>query len=252
MASAERPGPPTGPLRPWPVLRSLLIGLVVLVHGTIALPWPDLKPRDLQYGVAQDELKRGVTLLEQVGIHTTKDELADDLLAVGRGSKRVQKVLHGPFRPILRATGTGQSWGLFAYPDPYAGRLIVRTQDADGAWTERYRAPGQGDPDMVALLQYRRVRGIYDDNGDRPKAGFFYDRMCDWLGARILAAEPDVQQVEIRFDLVTIRKPGDRRPAVPEEPRHVRTISRSDVAWRLRLLGQDVPDAPTVAPPVGP
>jgi hypothetical protein len=229
-----------GPLRPWPVLRALLIALVLLVHGTKALPWPDVRERDLAYGVAQDELERWAGILGSLGIRLSAEQLAERVIAVGRASAAAQRALHGPVRPLLRITGTGQAWGLFAYPDPYAGRLVVSSRRAQGdgltgPWQERYRAPGQGDPWLVARLESRRIRGVYDDNGDRPKPGGFYDPFCDWVAVEVMAREPDVVEVEIRLDLVTNRVPGDHRPAVPDKRRHVRTRSRQELARPLGL-----------------
>ncbi|MCK6502339.1 hypothetical protein L6R53_02895 [Myxococcota bacterium] len=229
-----------GPLRPWPVLRALLIALVLLVHGTKALPWPDVRERDLSYGVAQDELERWAGVLGGVGIPLSAAQLSERVLDLGRASAAAQRALHGPFRPLLRLTGTGQAWGLFAYPDPYAGRLVVSSRQVQddgqpGPWQERYRAPGQGDPWLVARLENRRIRGVYDDNGDRPKPGGFYDPFCDWVAVEIMAREPAVVEVEVRLDLVTNRVPGDRRPAVPDKRRHVRTRSRQEVARPLGL-----------------
>lgn len=231
-----------GPLRPWPVLRAVLIAMVLLVHGTKALPWPDVRERDLDYGVAQDELDRWSGLLGDLGLTIPPQELAARVISVGRASSAAQRLLHGPFRPLLRVTGTGQAWGLFAYPDPYAGRLVVSAREAGadgrpGPWQERYRAPREGQPWLVDRLENRRIRGIYDDNGDRPKPGGFYDPFCDWVAVEVMARQPQVVEVEVRLDLVTNRVPGDRRAAVPDKRRHVRTRTRTELAHRLALRG---------------
>lgn len=265
VSSSPEPGGGQA-LRPWPLLRALLIALVLLVHGTKAMPWPDVRPRDLDYGVAQDELARWAGIFTAAGHPITQEELAQRVLAVGRGSAAVQRALHGPFKPLLDLTGTGQAWGLFAYPDPYAGRLVVSvkrlTRGGLSGWEVVYRAPREGEDWLVDLLEYRRVRGIYDDNGDRPKPGIFYDRLCDWLATEIMARRQDVAEVQVRLDLVTNRVPGDRRPAVPDQRRHLRRRDRQDVADRLALRG--APDRavvagggadasqPQPAPPVGP
>ncbi len=219
----------------WDTLRAGLIALVLLVHGSKILPWPDVGRSDLAYGVAQDNLAQGAALLTRLGRPTTVEELAQDVLAVGRASGAAQRWLYGPFQPLLKRTGTGQSWGLFAYPDPYAGRLVVSSRVEGGGWEERYRAPGRGDPWLVSLLEYRRIRGLYDDNGDRPKPGGFYNPFCDWVAVELLAREPELEAVEIRLDLVTNLRPGSDKAPVPDKRRHVRTRARADVAALLAL-----------------
>lgn len=209
---------------------------MLLVHGSKVLPWPDVSARDLQYGVAQDNLEAGAALLTRLGRPTTKEALAEQVLAVGRASTATQRWLYGPVAPLLRRTGTGQSWGLFAYPDPYAGRLVVSSRGEGEAWSLRYRAPGEGVDWLVELLEYRRIRGLWDDVGDRPKPGSFYDPFCDWVAAELMRREPTVAEVEVRIDLATNRRPGSQKPAVPERPQHVRRRDRADVA---ALLGPE-------------
>lgn len=215
-----------GPRGAWPRLRALLVTLALLLHASLAAPWPDLDRRDLGYEVAQDELRRWSGRLAGLGLQASPAELQALALRLGRASDAAQDALHGPFRPFLRVTGTGQAWGLFAYPDPYAGRLVVSGRTGAGPWATLYRAPGEGEAWLVALLQNRKVRGVYDDKGDRPKPGAVYERFCTWLAGRVFARHPAVDGVEIRLDLVTIRVPGDPRPPVPDRRRHVRLRHR--------------------------
>jgi len=220
----------------------LLILGVLLFQARLAAPWPDLDRRDLSYQLAQDELDSGVALLARLGISTTRQALSQDVLRLGQLASRTKHASRAPFGPLLRLTGTGQAWGLFAYPDPYAGRLVIaaRRLQADGSltpWQELYRAHGQGEAWLCTVLEYRRVRGVYDDNGDRPKPGIFYDRFADWIAAEIMVREPDVAEVQVRLDRVTIRSPDDARPAGAETPGKVRRRDRAQVAERLALRG---------------
>lgn len=234
MASSSAEGPPPrgpGGGGAWPRIRGLLIGLVILLHLSLAAPWPDLGKRDLEYALAREELQRWSQRLAALGVEQSPEELRRRVLAVGAASKTVQARIHGPFRPLLRITGTGQAWGLFAYPDPFAGRLVVSGRGPlVPDWTLLYRAPGQGEDWMVALLENRKIRGIYDDKGDRPRPAVIYDRLCDWLAGRIFARDARLDQVEFRLDLVAIRVPGDPRPPVADQRRHVRLRSRGDLA----------------------
>ncbi len=237
MASGSADRKPSGPQDTpglWPVLRAALIAAVLLLHLSLAAPWPDLGASDLRYDLAADELERWTGVLSSLGVSTTPDQLADDVVALGRWSKRTQKALHGPARPLLRLTGTGQAWGLFAFPDPYPGRLVVMGRSADGGrWQTLYRAPDQGEPWLVDLLQYRKVRGIYDDSGDRPRAGFLWNRLCDELARRIFAHDPELAVVELRFDVEHVTAPAQGDDPAKVGVRHRR------IRKREALLGED-------------
>lgn len=245
MASASPPEQP--PIRPWPAVRAALIAGVLLVYGTIGGPWPDLSRSDLRYAVAQEELARWSGLLTEAGWELAPDELGERVLAVGQVSRELQDRLYGPIRPFLRQTGTGQAWGLFAYPETVSGRLVIGArQRGELDFRTLYRAPGQGEDWLVDLVEYRRVRGIYDDKGDRPKAGFIWGRLSSYLAARIMVVHPEVEEVELRFDLTRASIPGRGGERQLDRKRHVRRRTRQEVAEELAHLG-----APpgSIAPP---
>lgn len=239
----------------WPVVRSILIGLVLFVHGSVGAPWPELTKADLSYGVAKDELRRWSGVLTDLGWPHTPEQLSQELLEVSARSRRVRVALHRPFQPLLRLTGTGQAWALFAYPDPYAGRLVIgERRQGETAFTEVYRAPGQGEPDLVDLVEYRRIRGIYDDKGDRAKPGYAWRRLARYLAARRMAEDPTVLEVELRLDLVTLPIPGQRDDPPADARRHVSRFDRVALAADLAELGVvvEAADASPGLAPVGP
>ena len=137
-----------------------------------------------------------------------------------------KKVLK-PWYPLRRLTGTGQSWGLFAYPEPASGRLVVDGIGPEGTRT-LYRAPGGEGDSLEALLEYRRIRGIYDDGGDRPRPRPIYRRFTEFVAGRVFAMHPELTAVEIRLDLHPLIPPGEGEP-VPDTPRHARQLQRADL-----------------------
>jgi len=220
----------SAPLRPWPVVRALLVGAVIAVEWLDALPLPTLRPSHLKQPIAQAELARWTQLLNDLGVSVSEEELAERGLAVGEASIAFQKTAMAPFRPLKRLTQTGQSWGLFAYPDPFAGRLIVEAE-VDGEWQPRFRAPERGASLLSRQMRYRRVRGVYDDLGDRHKPRGAYNRLVDWIAGGIFEAEPAVSRVQVRLDLVTVKLPGEGDEP-PEKRRHARVRSRAKWAAR--------------------
>ena len=221
-------------LRAWPTVRALLISVVLLGQWVDALPLPELRARDLQHPIAQDEVTRWTTLLNDLGMSLTEEEVIARALVVGEGATRFRKASMAPLRPIKRLTGTGQSWGLFAYPDPYAGRLVIEAREKKGEWQVLFSAPGSSGDELSRLMRYRRVRGIYDDNGDRPKPGSLYNRFVDWVAWDIFERQPKIDAVQVRLDLVRIIPPGTGAgEAVPDKRRHARMRNRTSLTKRL-------------------
>jgi hypothetical protein len=217
----------------WPAIRAGLIALVLVVEWVDAVPLPELRPRDLVHPVAQAELDRWVSMLASVGIVRTRDEVAEVGLAVGEVAIGFRKGALAPFKPLKRITGTGQAWGLFAYPDPASGRLVIRGRGEGEEWELLAKLPGEGDPAQVRRLQYRRLRGVWDDAGDRPNPGKLHTRFVNWIASDMLTRRPDLDQIEVRIDLQTIVLPTAGIEAPPDERRHTRIRTRA----RLTQLG---------------
>ena len=118
-------------------LRAAAIGLVLLAQALDATPLPELRESHLRNPVAWDEIERWSGLLTDAGLPTSPEELLQFGLGLGEGSRAFRKHLLRPWWPFRRLTGTGQSWGLFAYPDPYAGRLTVNGRAAGQPFTFR-------------------------------------------------------------------------------------------------------------------
>jgi hypothetical protein len=219
-------------MRPWPAIRALLISVVLLGQWIDALPLPELRENDLKHPLARDEVTRWTGVLNSLGLSLTEDEAIDGALAVGAAATRFRTIAMAPLRPIKRLTGTGQSWGLFAYPDPYAGRLVIEAREKGGEWRTLFSAPGASTDALSRKLRYRRVRGIYDDNGDRPTPGTLYNRFADWVAWEIFQADPAIDAVQVRLDLMRIIPPGEGEP-VPDKRRHARMRVRDLLTERL-------------------
>ena len=214
--------------RAWPAVRTALITGVLLLQVLDTVPLPRVTEEDLRWPVAQAELARWTAVGNRLGLDLTETETAELALSLGAGASRARKAVLGPTWPFRRITGTGQAWGLFAYPDPLAGRLVISGRADDEPFVELYRAPGEGEPWLVDLVEYRRIRGIYDDNGDRPRPGGTYRAFTRWLARRILQRHPELDEVELRLDLVEIHLPG-AAPEPSEQRRHVRVERRDEL-----------------------
>lgn len=219
-------------MRAWPAIRALLISVVLLAQWIDALPLPELRERDLRHPIAQDEVTRWTALLNDLGMSLTEEEAIERALVVGAAATRFRQVTMAPLKPIKKLTGTGQSWGLFAYPDPYAGRLVIEARAIKGEWQVLFSAPGTSSDRFSRRMRYRRVRGIYDDNGDRPTPGVLYNRFADWAAWEIFQEHPEINAVQVRLDLMRIIPPGTGEP-VADKRRHARMRVREALEKRL-------------------
>ncbi len=202
--------------RAWPSLRALILTAVLLAQIADAIPLPELHEKDLRHPVAKAELKRWTRTLNGWGLPITEAELAARGLAVGNVATRARQAVLRPWRPFRTLTGTGQSWGLFAFPESHVGRLVIRARAADGDWEELFRAPEDGDGGLLSQrLHFRRVRGIYDDACDRPRPGPLWRRFSRWVAREVFEERPELDEVEVRIDLEHVVPPGRGEPDPP-------------------------------------
>jgi len=214
-------------LSPWAWVRAVLITAVLVLQMLDAIPLPELRKHHLANPVAKEELVRWSSLLTDMGRPTTPAQLAEIGLDMGKMAGNFRKKVLKPWHPLRRLTGTGQSWGLFAYPEPATGRLVVDGIGPEGTET-LYSAPGGKGDALETLLEYRRIRGIYDDGGDRPRPRRIYQRFSRFVAARVFEAHPELNAVEVRLDLHPLVPPGQGEP-VPDSKRHARRILRADL-----------------------
>ena len=105
--------------------------------------------------------------------------------------------------------------------------MVIEATRGGNAWFPLYRDPHSDGSRLARTVRYRRVRGVWDDSGDRPKPGKIYSRFVTWLAARVFADHPDIQAVRVRLDQVTVRVPGQATLKRPDKPRHIRERRRS-------------------------
>jgi hypothetical protein len=210
----------------WDHLRAALLAGLLIIQAADAIPLPELKPRHLANPVAKVELRRWAHILTDLGRPTSPDEVRDFGLRLGGLTTVFRRAVLGPWRPLRTLTGTGQSWGLFAYPEPQAGRLIVEGRREGEPFVPVFRAGELEEGELGPMLRYRRLRGVWDDAGDRPQPRAVYDRLVDLVAQRVFAADPQLVEVEVRIDEVSVILPTEGEDP-PETRRHVRNRLRN-------------------------
>jgi len=135
-----------------------------------------------------------------------------------------------PIRPLSSLAGIGQAWGLFTFPESTAGRLIVEIQEK-GEWKTVHHSPQSGTL-LDSRVRYRRIRGTYDDGGDRPRPMVVYSRFVDWLSWNIFLENPEVSSVRVRLDHTYITTPNEAEKR-PDKKRHARVRHRKELEEKL-------------------
>jgi hypothetical protein len=189
-------------------VRAALLLLVLTPNLIASLPLARSAVRkNFDTPVARDELERLRGLLFLGGWAPTHEELADRLYAVAKSQVAVRNALLAPARPVFRVTGTGQAWGLFTYPDRYPAQLVVESRTRAGGYTVRF-ASLDPEADLGAdKFVFRRVRGVYDGNSERP--GATWDPFVSWAAGEVFAADPTAYEVRVKFLRLRTFEPGE-------------------------------------------
>lgn len=213
----------------WPRWRAGLIGLVLFVHACAAMPIPrPIRPDEARTPTAQDEFALWLRIFGRLGVQTSQDQLLDLLNKVGGVCLNTRNAVVEPVRPLLRLTGTGQAWALFAYPERYPNHLQIEIRGAGGDWELIYAAADPEHDFLADQLAFRRVRGVYDTAASRGSPGAAYDRFADWVAREVFAAYPDAADVRIKMLQKRVTLP-DEVANEEEKTRLVRLRSRDQM-----------------------
>lgn len=219
---SPRPGP-SAPGR-WAGLRAGLLALLCLSAAVDAVPWP---PRGgLRRPEAQAELRRQAGALRALGLPVSDAALAEAVATGVEAGLRLRDALLLPTRPLRRWAGVGQAWALFSLPAEEAGRFVIYGRTRGGAWAPLFRAGEPSASPLSAALRHRRIRAVWDEAGDRPKASPAYDRLVAWAANAVFDVHDDIVEVELRVDRARLRPPGAPAPTASESPRQARRLRR--------------------------
>ena len=208
----------------WPSLRAAVLALLCASALVDAVPWPQVS--GLRRPEARAELRRQAAALRALGLPVGEEGLQRAVQRGVRVGLQAREALLWPTRPLRRWAGVGQAWALFSLPAEEAGRLVVYGRARGGAWAPLFRA---GDPSRTPLapaLRHRRLRGVWDEAGDRSPAAPAYGRLAEWLTRAVFDAHDDIFEVELRVDQVRLRPPGGPPVEARERPTNARRARR--------------------------
>lgn len=178
-------------------LRAALIGLLILSQAIAAIPNPpELMDNALQDASAQAELDAWATTLRTLGFEADRESVFELAKLWNGRLKEGRKTLVTPFRPLLQLTGTGQGWGVFAFPDLQPYRFEIAILNEQGKYVDLYVDHVPETQEYASLLAYRRVRAIYNP-GKSPAPAF--KPFAEWLARDVFDKHPEARRVRVGF-----------------------------------------------------
>lgn len=167
----------------WPRLRAVLISLACIVALLDGCPMPPHEQTKAQVPALAPTLK-------------TIDEIRLRLLR--------------PLRGVSEVTQISQRWSLFRAASRSRYRMRIEGKTGNGEWQPVFRA-GDADVSRYAdVLHFRRVRGIWNMTGRRPRDG--YDRFCRWINTRVLDDHPTFDTSRVVLERIAIGEGGGYTP----------------------------------------
>jgi hypothetical protein len=163
----------------WPSVRALLIAMAIATGLVDGAPIPT--PRVMQH-------------------------LPPAIQTVCRALYATQSFLLTPFAPIKTTFGINQRWALFSSTGPLRHRMWVEGRGAGQDWTLLYRAQDDEHAFLADTIEFRRVRNVWNPN--RRGAKPLYPAFASWFAREIFLAQPEIDEVRVRMELVTVLDHG--------------------------------------------
>lgn len=214
----------------WAHFRGVALAVVIAANAWVAIPiGPRVTAKDLARGEVKEQVDEWMSMLSALGITRAQFET---FVVKGSGffvdlDNTVSKPIH-PFSQILR---TGQNWALFTGADRTPLRFTLRGITADGTIVPLFR---RLDPDATFLgdiLNFRRVRGIYDLERDEiPKR---YRNLTRWIATRAFQAHPELVSIEVFQE--------EQRTPLPGQKADLSVKQR----FKFKVTREDLMPAPT-------
>lgn len=206
-------------------LRAALIAAVLLSQALASIPnAPELKKDALSDSTALAEIDAWRGALEAVGVERSREQVLALGVMLTDSLREARKSAIAPVRPFLRATGTGQGWGLFSFPDQRPSRLEVAI-DRGAGWENVYVDLDAERAYRADLFAYRRVRAVYNPGKKPPPA---YRPFTAWLADRVFEDFPAATQVRVAFRKRKKVEAGTEDTGFAKGLEHVRRFRRDE------------------------
>ena len=204
-------------------LRAAMIAAVLFSQALAAIPnVPRLQDDALSDSNALTEIDAWRNAFALVGVKRSREEVFALGIRLTEGLREARKTAVAPVRPFLKATGTGQGWGLFSFPDQRPSRLEIAV-DRGAGWETIYADLDTQRAYRAELFAYRRVRAVYNPGRKPPPA---YRPFSAWLADRVFEDVAGATAVRIGFRKRHRVVAGQRDAGFVRGLEHVRRFDR--------------------------
>lgn len=181
----------------WDHVRGALIAVVLVANGIYALPLPPaLSAKEIEEHA--EDLDTWVGILGAVGVEISRDELGQHVRAATAQIAKGHKLLKTPFKPLFDLVGANQAWALFSSASTRPDRLEVQVKrEGSEEWQTLLRRLDPCCTWHEGQLEYRRIRGVWDGQGDKMRPG--YKGLSKWIAGRVFDELPDARSVRVRM-----------------------------------------------------
>lgn len=181
--------------------RALLLLLALVVNAIEGCPVPRVGEHQLDRPIGRRELVRWSSILD-----VPETELRAEVLGASAEASAIRDTLRAPSAWFFAHSHTTQQWSLFTIADPDPWWMHVEGR-IDGAWVLLYRPNDPEHTFLAELLEYRRVRAIWNPGTDGPRAD--YPRFVDWIAREVRARRPEIDAVRVRYLRYHVSVPGE-------------------------------------------
>ena len=193
----------------WEHARAGVIALVLLAHGIYALPLPPgVSERRVAEAPFQRDLDPWLHLFALLHLPVDRPALQTFVVRSSSALHTLHTTLKAPFAPAMDLVGANQAWALFAATTVTPDRLEVAIRRGGSRkWEVVLRRLDPCCTWREPMLEYRRIRGVWDGMREAPRAG--YKGLTKWIAARAFDDFPDATEVRVRLVRRTLSLPGD-------------------------------------------
>jgi hypothetical protein len=119
--------------------------------------------------------------------------------------RHIQHTLLWPVRRLNPLLRIDQRWALYQAPGMTPWRMWIEGRARSGQWVIVYRARDSEHAEDADILEYGRIRGVWDVTGDLPPQ---FGAFADWVTARVLDRHPELTGVRVRMEKVRLSSDG--------------------------------------------
>jgi hypothetical protein len=203
-------------VRPWPVVRALLITFAIVIGLVDGCPLPPVK-------------------------RVPKGTVRDTVSAL----TRAQKAFGQQFYFIKNNAKIVQRWKLFPFANEDRFRITIEGRKRNEEWALLFRPHDDNADFMNEELVYRRIRGAWNPGSKGARSA--YQHFVSWVAREMLARRPDLDEIRVRVEKIKILQEA-RGFVGTGEYKHTEVRTRQQVALRPSPAGPPLrPSAPVPA-----